>query len=550
MSEILDFIVIGSGLSGLAFARFQLDIHPKTRLTILEADDCLGGVWSSSRSYEEFWSQSGRRMTGFSDVPLTVPSDAPMYWDTFEAKYVTRYLEEYVDSHDYDMKSLRSRIMFDHRVERVEKLDEKWSVSVKKSDGAQRTFRSLKLVIATGHTSIPNMPTLTNEKEFTGQASRSVLWEPGCKLITVLGGGKSAADMVYQSVKKGKTVNWVIRKSGEGPALLFPAPGHGRYKNSIESSATRHKACFSPSSFMPWLPSLPHQTSYGINYMKKRVEDVDKHCREIVGYEIREEALPSFKNLDFTTSAFWCTGPLGLAQHDDFWDTIAKHVTVHRKDITSMTSQGIILDDGIEVPTDALLCGTGWKSSYPFLSSTLSKSLGLPQQYQKEDETWKALLKTADQLVLTKFPQLAHPPPNLRPTTPTTTSKLYKGIAPLSDQSIVFLGHIDISNSFRAAEAQAIWSTAYFDNKVTMPPLEQAQKDVAYMNAFSKRRYPTHGQKGDCFFFELVWYTDALMDEVGLRSHRRKGWWGDWVEPCLAEDFKDVVGEYRRKFGL
>jgi hypothetical protein len=80
MSEILDFIVIGSGieyffsplrksknfttkvrflfftkhqlirisigLSGLAFARFQLDIHPEARLTILEADDCLGGVWS------------------------------------------------------------------------------------------------------------------------------------------------------------------------------------------------------------------------------------------------------------------------------------------------------------------------------------------------------------------------------------------------------------------------------------------------------------------------------------------------------------------------
>ncbi|PQE08135.1 hypothetical protein CJF31_00008207 [Rutstroemia sp. NJR-2017a BVV2] len=215
-----------------------------------------------------------------------------------------------------------------------------------------------------------------------------------------------------------------------------------------------------------------------------------------------------------------------------------------------MTSHGIILRDGTKIPTDALLCGTGWKSSYPFFTSPLSQTLGLPQQHQGETETWKALLNTADQLVLTKFPQLAHPPPNLRPTTPTTTSKLYKGIAPLEDQSIVFLGHIDISNSFRAAEAQAIWSTAYFDNKVTMPPLEQAQKDVAYMNAFSKRRYPTHGQKGDCFFFELVWYTDALMNDVGLGSHRRKGWWGDWVEPCLAEDFKDVVVEYRRKFGF
>ncbi|KAM3074397.1 hypothetical protein ACMFMG_002797 [Clarireedia jacksonii] len=60
----------------------------------------------------------------------------------------------------------------------------------------------------------------------------------------------------------------------------------------------------------------------------------------------------------------------------------------------------------------------------------------------------------------------------------TTTSKFYKGIAPLEDQSVVFLSHIVISNSSRAAETQAIWSIAYFDDKVTMPSLEQAQKDI------------------------------------------------------------------------
>ena len=61
-------------------------------------------------------------------------------------------------------------------------------------------------------------------------------------------------------------------------------------------------------------------------------------------------------------SAFWCTGALGLAQHDDFWDTIARNAYVHRKDICSMKPHAILLDDGSEVPADTLLCGTGWKT--------------------------------------------------------------------------------------------------------------------------------------------------------------------------------------------
>lgn len=252
-------------------------------------------------------------------------------------------------------------------------------------------------------------------------------------------------------------------------------------------------------------------------------------------------------------SAFWCTGPLGLAQHDDFWDTIAQNVHIYRKDIRSMKPHAIVLYDGSEIPVDALLCGTGWKSNYPFFSQELARSLGLPhspeEDSEQETKTWTSLLEAADRQVIAEFPQLEHPPPHRKPDVPTTTAKLYKGIAPLEDHSAAFLGHTDISNAFRAAEAQAIWTTAYLDGSISLPPLEQARQEVAYMNAFSKRRYPSHGETGDCLFFELVWYTDKLLEDVGLKSHR-KGWWSDLVEPCLAADFKDVKDEYRKKHGF
>jgi cation diffusion facilitator CzcD-associated flavoprotein CzcO len=266
-----------------------------------------------ARSYDKFWNQSGLRVSGFSDIPLVVPSDAPLFHDTFEAKYVTQYLEDYVDSHIYNGVSLRSRILFKHAVRNVEKRDSEWIIHAEISTGSQQIFRALKLVVATGHTSIPNMPLLPNQNEFNGhilhhkdfgKASRSFLADPNCKNIAVLGGGKSAVDMVYESIKKGKNVSWIIRKSGEGPALFFPAPGRGRYRNSIESSATRYKASFSPSSFMPdfWLRRLFHRSAYGMNYMAKMVESINEHCRAPAEYQTRELALPGFRNLDFTTS--------------------------------------------------------------------------------------------------------------------------------------------------------------------------------------------------------------------------------------------------------
>ena len=218
-----------------------------------------------------------------------------------------------------------------------------------------------------------------------------------------------------------------------------------------------------------------------------------------------------------------------------------------------MKQNSIILDDESEILADAVLCGTGWSSAYPFFSSNQACSLGLPhlQEDDSDEEArlWESLLRSADERVLHEFPMLAHPPPHKVPETSTTTARLYNCVAPLEDYSIAFLGRAHLSNSFRTSEAQAIWATAYFDRNMKMPTTEKARENIAYMNAFSRRRYPSRGAAGDYLFFELIWYTDKLLEEAGIKSHR-KGWWSDFVDPCLVNDFKDTVAEYKEKFGL
>ena len=45
-----DVVVIGGGLSGIATARTYLEFKPTARLLILEADSCVGGIWSKGKS--------------------------------------------------------------------------------------------------------------------------------------------------------------------------------------------------------------------------------------------------------------------------------------------------------------------------------------------------------------------------------------------------------------------------------------------------------------------------------------------------------------------
>ena len=250
---------------------------------------------------------------------------------------------------------------------------------------------------------------------------------------------------------------------------------------------------------------------------------------------------------------FWNSGPVGMIQHDDFWDLVSRKVNIYRSDLSGTTSNSITLDDGREVPTDILLCGTGWNASYPFLSSKQEVELGLPHEpckdSEEEGQSWNDLMDTADRQILQQYPVLARPPPGCKPIggASLTPARLYHGIASLTDTSIIFLGRARMSNNFRGAEAQAIWATAYWDEHVSIPPLKQAQREVAYMNAFSRRRYPSRGVDGLNFHTDLVWYTDRLLCEAGMTSHR-KGWWEDSDEPCLASDFKDCKDEYIAKY--
>lgn len=246
-------------------------------------------------------------MAEFSDRPMTPPPEKDQYYGFFPARYVTEYLESYVDNHVYDDQTLRSRIKFGTKVEGLKMTDDGlWLAFLQ---GKQ--VKVAKVIDAEGMTSIPNWPHFDGEQNFQGIimhhrdfGQSTCLDDPRVQHVAVLGGAKSAADVAYGAAKAGKTVSWIIRDNGAGPAALLSAEGRGPYANSNDSFYTRLVASFLPNPFSKesYLSRFLHGTRVGRSLVRRIWGNIDKDNRKKVNYHRAEGKSMGFEVLEPDTS--------------------------------------------------------------------------------------------------------------------------------------------------------------------------------------------------------------------------------------------------------
>lgn len=232
------------------------------------------------------------------------PPKEEQYFGFFPARYVTEYLESYVDDHVYNGKTLRDRIIFNITVQHVKKKEGNWTVTC---DDSSRIFRAPKLIDATGLTSLPNIPSIKGQEKFRGLAIHhkefgrsSLLTDSKIQNIAIIGGSKSAADVAYAAAKGGKTVNWIIRKNGSGPSALFPPEGTGPYANSNEPINTRLMSLFLPCPFgkASILSKFLQRTTFGRWLVSKMWAGTDSDVRAKGDFSRKEGRKNGFQNLE------------------------------------------------------------------------------------------------------------------------------------------------------------------------------------------------------------------------------------------------------------
>jgi hypothetical protein len=199
-------------------------------------------------------------------------------------------------------------------------------------------------------------------------------------------------------------------------------------------------------------------------------------------------------------------------------------------------------------PCDALLCGTGWEHGLDIFDTDLRIRLGLPYEkrleHQEHRAKWEKLVGDADEEVLERFRMLRNPPEHHHIYEHRTPYRLYHTMAPLEDNTILFMNHVTAGAKLFVAEAQAIWAVAYWDKRIPLPSLQERERDVAHWIAWNKRRYLSMGELGNFAAFDSVPYVDKLFDEIGVKSHRRKGFLGNIFAPIKPADLGRVWEEY------
>jgi len=182
----------------------------------------------------------------------------------------------------------------------------------------------------------------------------------------------------------------------------------------------------------------------------------------------------------------------------------------------------------------------------------LSRRVGIatPDEEKDQDHATQSRSDAEDQVVLDKFPVLDKPPTYKGARPSYTPFRLYRAMVPdLTHQShnVIFLGKMVVGNNFRAAEVQALWAVAYLDGNLHLDKLN-VEREINETVAWCRKRYLNKGQLGSWFYFDVIDYTDMLLAQLGLNSHRQKGWLKNVFAPCKSADLKNLVEEYKSSY--
>jgi hypothetical protein len=581
------FSNVCAGWHGLVAAKTYLEVNPSATVVVLEAESSLGGVWAKHRLYKGLKSNNLLGTYEYSDFPMDEATFGVKTGEHIPGEVLHAYFEKYTQNFGF-----ADKIRLNSKVESAERQqDGSWVLTIAQSDkdGKQITnnpsVATRKLIVATGLTSQAFLPDFEGQDSFQTplfhcrdflQYEKDLLQDG--KRATIFGGTKSAWDAAYACASSGLQVDWIIRESGHGPAWMAP-PYVTPLKKWIEKLATtRFLTWFSPCIWgdadgYSGIRGFLHGTWLGRKIVDAFWAILGDDVVQLNGYDKH----PQTKKLKPWVSPFWIATSLSIFNYPtDFFEYVRNGtIRIHIADITHLSSKTVHLSTDEILSTDALICSTGWKSTPPikFLPEGLDQQLGLPWSNDALDD---ALIKEADTEILNRYPRLKDQPPvnpKYKPLSSTAEAaaphpfRLTRFMVPpsmINDRSIAFLGITMTFNTAILAQTQALWATAYFNNKLTVVPaiVRSPSKDVvtngdvsqlsdlewetALHTEFGKWRYPGgFGRRNPDFVFDAIPYVDMLLRDLDLTVHRKQGRIAEMFQPYGPEDYRGLIDEWK-----
>ncbi|TGO08798.1 hypothetical protein BTUL_0191g00080 [Botrytis tulipae] len=566
-------IIIGAGWQGIAAARTYLQLKPNIKLTVIDSDSSIGGVWSIERSYPGLIADSPVGCYEFSDMCMDEDPELEM-WKIIPGHKVGEYLRNFSKRFGIDEHLRLNTKVFSAIHENGTDGVKRLSLEVQTKGKEKEFLKCDKLIVASGPSSDPRMPDL-DTSQFNGPVFHSLylgarhaeLTADKIKHVTVVGGNKSAAEVVNLCATAGKKVTWLIREGGAGPGMLIQARSGGVHTAAIAFSrwAGLTVPCLLRTHgfwywllhsglFWPGIWLIGKYWEWASHYMLKGLYEQSENAKKIA---------PDLQHLFWSTSA-----PSFLQEGSTLFEKLNEGILidVERTHISKVNPNSVTLDNGTHLATDAIIFATGWNLTFSkFFTPEMRLELDLPIPFGTEPpalkEYWKELDLDADQWVHKTFPFLSNPPKTYETPPDHTPYHLYRQSVPTTlatrnDRSIIFLGVLASPQIPTYAELSSLWSIAYLEN-MHAPEIDKVfsdkltmDLDTARANAFMKWRYRRAGIIEPNVGAEVQDLCDLLCEELGVEARRKsrvggwKGSWNEWFEPYRSMDYKGVVGEF------
>jgi monooxygenase len=343
MTEHLDVVIVGAGISGVSAAWHLQDRCPTKSYTILERRDDLGGTWDLFK-YPGIRSDSDMFTLGFRFKPwLSAKSIA-------DGASIKSYIREAAVENGIDR-----HIRYGHRVLAADwsDADNRWTVSVE-NDGQRREITCSFLFACTGYYNYDEgfSPVFPGAEDFAGTVVHPQHWpedlEYEGKRVVVIGSGATAITLIPALVNSGAGHVTMLQRS---PTYIGSLPGVDPFAvranrllpDRLAHVANRWKAI----AFSTFQYQLARKAPA---YMRKTLMTMAKR-RLPAGYDVEKHFGPSYNVWDQR---------LCLAPDGDFFRTI-RHgkADVVTDTIDRFTKSGIKLTSGEELQADIIITATG-----------------------------------------------------------------------------------------------------------------------------------------------------------------------------------------------
>lgn len=369
MSEHVDVIIVGAGLSGIGAAHHLQQRCPDRSYLILEARQAIGGTWDLFR-YPGIRSDSDMHTLGYNFRP----------WTKAKAIADGPSIKEYIEDTARD-GGIDRHIRFGHRVVGMEwsTRDARWTVRVDGPDG-ETAFTCSFLHMCSGYYDYEKgySPHFEGQSTFEGRLVHPQFWPDDLdysgKNVVVIGSGATAVTLVPEMAKTAASVTMLQRS----PTYVVSRPGQDALANWLRAKLPS-KAAYGVTR---WKNVL-----FGMFFYRMTRRQPEKVKQKLLD-GVREHLGPDYDVATHFTPRYnpW-DQRLCLVPDADLFDAIkAGRAQVVTDTIERFTPGGILLSSGRELPADVIVTATGLEvkllSGIDPIVDGVRKDLGSALQYK------------------------------------------------------------------------------------------------------------------------------------------------------------------------